>query len=107
MSEELADPGAQAERTALAWQRTGLAALMVGALLLHASPARHTLTPWPGVLLMTAGGLCSAVVAPWRYRRVVRAVRAERTPLSTAVMAVSAVLVVLVALGAAVTLLVP
>lgn len=89
------DEGAQAERTALSWQRTGLAALAVGALLIHTDPGRAPLSPWPAVVLIAVGALCAAVLAPVRYRRVLRAVSAGRTPAaSSTIPAVSAVLVV-------------
>lgn len=56
--------GAQAERTALSWQRTGLAAVAVGAL------AARTTAPVTGVALVLAGVLAAAVVAPVRYARI-------------------------------------
>ena len=72
MTDRLSDSGAQAERTALAWQRTGLTASAVGALLVHADPV----SPWPGVVMLATGTVVAAVVAPRRYVRTLRAVRA-------------------------------
>ena len=59
-----APPGAHAERTAQAWQRTGLAAAAVGVL------AARTLSPAAGIALATAGALAAVLVAPLRYARV-------------------------------------
>ncbi len=56
--------GAQAERTALSWQRTGLAAVAVGAL------AARTTAPVAGVVLVLDGVLAAGVVAPIRYARI-------------------------------------
>lgn len=72
----LFDLGAQSERTALAWQRTGLSAVAVGALLLHT----HAGQQLPGVVLLAVGALSAAVLAPTRYRGILRAVRARRSP---------------------------
>jgi uncharacterized membrane protein YidH (DUF202 family) len=73
----LADAGAQAERTALAWRRTGLTGIGVGALLVHAAP-----TPWSGALVLAAGAAAAAVVAPLRYSAIRRALQNGRTPVS-------------------------
>ena len=95
MNDQLWDPGTQAERTALAWQRTGLSAAVVGALLTHLNPAGQPLAPWPGLLVMVFGAAAAAVVAPLRYSSVLRAARSGRTPLSTPATAAAAALVVL------------
>lgn len=82
MSDEphgLLDTGAQAERTALAWQRTGLTLLGLGALTLHGHDSRLSLTSLvSGVLAVLTGVALAAVVAPLRYRAIVQAVVAER-----------------------------
>ena len=67
------DPGAQAERTALAWQRTGFGLLAAGALFTHLPhengfPVRMVC----GVVLLIVGALVGTVVPPLRYRRIVR-----------------------------------
>lgn len=49
------DPGLQPERTALAWQRTGLSAAVVAVLLLRYGVAA-------GAALWIVGGVCAAVV---------------------------------------------
>lgn len=103
--DRIPDAGAQAERTALSWQRTGLGALAVGALMIHTDPTHYPLSPWPGVLLMAVGAVCAAVLAPLRYQRVLRAVRAGNPPVSTlTIPALSAVLVI-VTIGAGSALL--
>ena len=74
----LADPGLQAERTYLAWQRTGLAFAAVGALLLHTSSQQHN--RWvdlPGLFGLAVGALI-LLAALLRYRTSVAAARGER-----------------------------
>lgn len=79
---ELLDVGAQAERTALAWQRTGIGAMAVGMLLMRGHVHQQLLALWPGLLLTVTAALAVLVLVPQRYRRVLRNVRARRTPLS-------------------------
>jgi uncharacterized membrane protein YidH (DUF202 family) len=81
---ELVDVGAQAERTALAWQRTGIGAIAIGALSMREHLQQHLVPPWPGVLLTVVAGFGVVVLVPQRYRRVVSNVRAGATPLSRA-----------------------
>lgn len=76
--------GAQAERTALSWQRTGLAAVAVGAL------AARTTAPVAGVVLLLAGVLAAGVVAPVRYARI----RAGTAPAPGLLLATTALVVV-------------
>lgn len=79
----LFDPGAQAERTALAWRRTGLGLVGVGALLLHSGgdgPA--VLSLGVGAADVATGAVLAGVVAPARYRRTLADVTAGRTPLA-------------------------
>ncbi len=77
------DPGAQAERTTLAWQRTGLALLGVGAVLLHVDgAAAGRLVRTVGLLDLVAGAAIGSVVAPARYRQTVRLVVGARSPLA-------------------------
>ena len=69
----LLDTGAPAERTALAWQRTGLALLGVGAVLLHVGgDGAGGLSVAAGLVDLVAGAVIGAVVAPVRYRRTLR-----------------------------------
>lgn len=68
MTERAADPpGLQRERTALAWNRTGLAVVLTGALLARPSASGH----WDTVVgtgFMGIGGMLLLVAAS-RYRR--------------------------------------
>jgi len=96
---ELTDVGAQAERTALAWQRTGIGAMAVGALLMRGHVHQHLLPPWPGLLLTVVAGVAVLVLVPQRYRRVLRAVRAGHTPLSRAMVPGATLVLVLVTIG--------
>lgn len=105
-SDELSDTGAPAERTALAWQRTGLSAMAVGVLLVHTHPAAGPLTPWPGFVMMAAGGLLGAVVAPLRYLRILRAVRGGATPLARRVVPGMVLVILVVVAGTALSLVV-
>ena len=106
MDREPADAGTQvAERTALAWQRTGIGTMAVGALLTHAYVHEHLLPPWPGLLLAVAGGVAILVLVPQRYRRITRAVQAGHTPLSRAMVPGATLMLVLVTVGIGVELL--
>lgn len=91
-----APPGAQAERTALSWQRTGLAAVAVGAL------TARTVAPVAGLVLLAAGVLAAAVVAPLRYTRIRRATASGVSPAAPLTLRATALLTlaVLVATGA-------
>lgn len=102
--DELLDVGAQAERTALAWQRTGLGAMAVGALLIHANRGLPP-HPWPGLLLMAAAGLAVLVLVPRRYRRILRTVRVGHTPLSGRMVPGSVLVLLVVVAGSAVAIL--
>lgn len=99
------DRGAQAERTALAWQRTGLSAAAIGLLAVHAHPAGHPVPPWAGLLLLAAGGMLAAVVAPIRYLHVERATRAGNGPLSRTAVPGIALLVLTTVVGIAAVVL--
>jgi len=93
------DVGTQAERTALAWQRTGIGAMAVGALLMRGHVHQNLLPPWPGLLLAVVGGVAILVLVPQRYRRVLRAVEAGHTPLSRAMVPGATLVLVLVTIG--------
>lgn len=95
---ELMDVGAQAERTALAWQRTGLGMMAAGALLVRWNVEQHV-PAWPGVLLSVVAGLAILVLVPHRYHRILRTVRAGHTPLSRGMVPGAMLLVLVLALG--------
>ncbi|WP_246227492.1 DUF202 domain-containing protein [Mycolicibacterium helvum] len=70
-----------AERTALAWQRTLIGSLLIGALVVRWSVTEH-FPPWPGVVLITVSALASLLLVGRRYQRVRGTVLADQTPLS-------------------------
>jgi uncharacterized membrane protein YidH (DUF202 family) len=74
MDTGLFDEGAQAERTALAWQRTAISTMTVAALLIH---ARFNGQFWSGLVLAGTAASAVLVLVPCRYRCVLRAVRAD------------------------------
>ncbi len=77
----LLDATAVAERTALAWQRTLIGLLAVGALAVRWSVVQR-FPLWPAIGLTTIAALASLVVVRQRYRRVRDTVLAGQTPLS-------------------------
>jgi uncharacterized membrane protein YidH (DUF202 family) len=94
---EVLDATAVAERTALAWQRSMIGVLAVGALVVRWSVVER-FPPWPGVVLTAAAALASLVVVRRRYRRVRDTVLAGQTPLSRYfVPGATALMVVLIA----------
>lgn len=105
MDAELFDVGAQAERTALAWQRTGIGAMAVGALLMRAHVHAHLLSPWPGALLVVVAALAILILVPQRYRRVLGSVRAGRSPLSRGMVPAATLVLVVATVGIGVELL--
>ncbi|MBW0115135.1 MULTISPECIES: DUF202 domain-containing protein [Pseudonocardia] len=90
-------PGRQAERTGLAWERTALALLVNGSLLL----LRHSATGGPAVLaavIATVAALATAALGLLRARRIRAA--AHRVPVERGAMWTVGVLVI--GVGAAV-----
>jgi uncharacterized membrane protein YidH (DUF202 family) len=91
------DVTAVAERTALAWQRSIIGVLAVGALVVRWSAVQR-FPLWPGVALIAAAALASLLLVRRRYQRVRDTVLAGQTPLSRYfVPGATAVMVVLVA----------
>ena len=103
----MSSPGeTQPERTALAWQRTGLGTMGVAGLLGHGAVESQR----PGVLVLagTAALLGLAVLgglAPVRYRQVRRMVAAGTGAAAPRLVAAAASAVALVALAALVSVL--
>lgn len=102
---EILDIGAQAERTALSWERTGFGLVAVGALMLHdvhqrASPVQIAF----GIGIAVVGAVISAVIGPRRYRRIIADVRGHRSPSALPHLRAVAVLLGSIALGAALVL---
>ncbi len=96
--------GAQAERTALAWQRTGLAIAALGLLIVHTHGLGRLPAAWAGLLVVATGAAVATVVAPWRYVRLQRAVRSGSAPVAAAIIPATALLMVLTCAGVAVLL---
>ena len=102
---EVPDATAVAERTALAWQRTMIGVLAIGALLVRWSAAER-FPLWPGTLFTAAAALAGLVLVRRRYQRVRGTVLAGQTPLSRYFVpgAAAVMIVVVLAVGAAVVL---
>lgn len=92
------EAGSQAERTALAWRRTSLSLIAVGALAIRWSVAED-FPPYPGVLLTAFGGVVGLFVVRARYLRVLHTVSTGQTPLSRYLIPITTVFMVLVALA--------
>ena len=74
------DVGLAAERTAMAWQRTGLAVAAFSTLLVRVADRDLALTV-PGLLGLVLG-LGLIVVGERRYSNIVERVQTDRTPLA-------------------------
>ena len=105
MDSELLDAAGVAERTALAWQRTIVGVLAVGALVVRWSITER-FPLWPGILLTTLAALAALLLVRQRYRRVRDTVTAGQTPLSRYVVpgATAFMIVVVVGTGAGILL---
>jgi uncharacterized membrane protein YidH (DUF202 family) len=90
---QLMDVGAQAERTALAWQRTGIGAMAVAGLLVRWDMTEH-FPIWPDIALTVVGGVAVLFLVSARYRRMLQAMRAGRTPLARGMVPAATVLMV-------------
>ena len=101
----LLDAQGVAERTALAWQRTVIGVLAVGALVVRWSITER-FPPWPGVVLTAVAALAALILVRQRYRRVRDTVGAGRTPLSRYLVpgATLFMIVVVVGIGAGILL---
>jgi uncharacterized membrane protein YidH (DUF202 family) len=92
--------GAQAERTALAWQRTAIGLVVIGLLITRWS-ATEGFALWPGIALATCGGLAGVVLVRRRYRRVLHTVSAGESPVSRFLVPSTAALVIAIVLAVA------
>lgn len=105
LPKDVLDVVAAAERTALAWERTGFGLVGVGALLVHDARSRAAVSQVAlGVAVIVAGATTSVVVAPRRYRCIASEVRAGHTPLRRRSTRLLTAVVVLVAAASAVML---
>jgi hypothetical protein len=91
------DHGASAERTRLAWRRTGLSATAVA--LLAARPAFDPATGLAHVLLAAAAMATWTVLAALAYRRTRGLARRPPVPGHRAVTAYAAITVIFAAIG--------
>lgn len=94
------DPGLQAERTAISWQRTALSVGAFSVLLLHTGGARLG-TRVPGALALLLS-LLLLIVAERRYVDMVLDITAQSTPSSPQALrrvSLAVVLIALLALG--------
>jgi uncharacterized membrane protein YidH (DUF202 family) len=94
----LLDPAGAAERTALAWQRTIIGTLLVGALIVRWSVTER-FPPGPGVLVTVVSAFASLILVGWRYRRVREAVLDGHTPLSRYLVPAATVFTIMVILA--------
>lgn len=81
--------GLAAERTALAWQRSSMSMVAIGALVVRWSMVEH-LPAWPGIVLTAVVAVGSLFAVRSRYRRVLDAVSAGQTPRSRYLVPVTA-----------------
>lgn len=89
---------ASLERTALAWERTGIGIAAIGALLLHAGADPTALRAATGGILLVVAAVVALVVAPGRFRRARTSAATGRTPIQPALIAATAAIVVAVCL---------
>ena len=95
----------QPERTALAWQRTGLGVLAVGGLVGHGALTTHrpVFLAIGGVTALLGLGILGGL-APVRYRRLRHRLTTDEPVDAPLMLGVTAVVVVLAALAAAVAI---
>lgn len=104
MRPRLPDPGAQSERTALAWTRTAVALVVVAALQLRVTVVERDIGPVVLALGLVGVGAVLYVAGQRRYRILLRVVPA-RTPVTARVLpAAAATAVVLLSVAATLTI---
>lgn len=94
----LLDAAGVAERTALAWQRTIIGVLAVGALVVRWSITER-FPPWPGVVLTALAALAALILVRQRYQRVRDTVLAGQTPLSRYLIPGATIVMIVVVVG--------
>lgn len=102
----LYDVGGQQERTALAWDRTGVALMVVGGLYVRGGqPPYHHVRHWPGLLVLVLGA--SLIVAAYRrYEGQHGALREGRPVLSGELVVVTGLVTALFSVAALVLVIV-
>lgn len=96
--DELIHRVAALERTALAWERTGIGVASVGALLLHQRHESPSMIALGASMLATAAAIV-LVLAPARYRAARKDVRADTGVVRQAPPLVTALVIAAVGLG--------
>jgi|GEM_PF-1765857 len=96
--DELIHRAAALERTALAWERTGIGVASVGALLLHERHEASSMIALGAAMLATAAALV-LVLAPARYRAARTSVRADSGVVRQSPPLITALVIALVGLG--------
>lgn len=94
-SRALFDIGAQAERTSLAWQRTALGVVAVGALSIRWSVTEN-FPVFPGIALVVFGAIAGLFVVRQRYLRVLKTVTTGQNPLSRYIIGLTTVFMIVV-----------
>ncbi len=94
-SHVLIDAAGPAERTALAWQRTALGVMLVGALAVRWC-VNEGYPVWPGIVLAVFGGIIGLLLGRRRYLRIIATVQAGQTPLSRYLIPATALFMVLI-----------
>lgn len=90
-SREPTAPIAAVERTALAWERTGIGLSGLGALLAHSGHNASVVRIITGLTLIALAALLVTTVAPARYREVDRIVASGHSPTHQRLILASAV----------------
>lgn len=99
------DPATAAERTAMAWERTGFGLIGIGGLVAHAGRDQPGAKVATGLVVLALGAGLSLVWAPARYRAIMREAGAGRNPRpQAAALRLLTVAVVLLALASSVLL---
>lgn len=96
---EILDPGLQAERTWLAWARTGLSFAANGALVVRSGFEEHNDALLAIGLAMFVATTLFAVVGRQRHHHIVTAVRNHRNPMHYRLLALTAWTTIVAGIG--------